>query len=55
MSTASVVVAIVGAGAAPDVERFLDALHALPDIGHWESGPVSLPAPGPRAMSIRAT
>ena len=53
MSTASVVVAVIGAGAVPDVERFLDALHALPDVGHRESGPVTLPSPGPRAMSIR--
>ena len=47
MSTASVVVAVIGAGAVPDVERFLDALHALPDVGHRESGPVTLPSPGP--------
>ncbi len=33
MSTASVVVAVVGAGAVPDVARFLDALHALPEMG----------------------
>jgi len=26
-------VAVIGAGTSPDVERFLDALHALPDIG----------------------
>ena len=53
MSTASVVVAVIGAGAAPDVERFLDALHALPEIGHRQLGPDTLPSPGPRAMSIR--
>jgi hypothetical protein len=53
MSTASVIVAVIGAGASPDVEGFLDVLHALPDIRHRESGPVALPSPGPRAMSIR--
>jgi arginine decarboxylase len=52
MSTASVIVAVIGAGASPDVERFLDVLHALPDIRHRESGPVALPSPGPPAMSI---
>ena len=30
----SVIVAVIGAGASPDVERFLDVLHALPDIRH---------------------
>ena len=53
MSTASVIVAVLGAGAALDVERFLDALHALPEIGHRQLGPDTLPSPGPRAMSIR--
>ena len=53
MSTASVIVAVIGAGASPDVERFLDVLHALPDIRHRESGRVALPSPGPRAMSSR--
>ena len=53
MSTASVIVAVIGAGASPDVEGILDVLHALLDIRHRESGPVALPSPRPRAMSIR--
>jgi hypothetical protein len=51
MSQASVVVGVIGAGAVPDVEPFLDALHALPDIGHPVIGSDILPSPGPRAMS----
>ena len=53
MSTDAVVVAVIGAGATPDVPRFLQALHALPDLGYTSVGRHPLPKPGPRAMSIR--
>ncbi len=53
MSTDSVVVAVVGAGAVPDVDRLLDALHALPELGVAASGAIQLPAPGARATSVR--
>ncbi|MDH4159951.1 MAG: aminotransferase class V-fold PLP-dependent enzyme [Actinomycetota bacterium] len=53
MSTDSVVVAVIGAGATPDVDRLIDALHALPAVGS-ETGPaIPLPAPGERASSVR--
>jgi lysine decarboxylase len=53
MSTDSVLVAIVGAGAIPDVDRLIDALHSLPrrDVTTAES--INLPAPGERAISVR--
>jgi lysine decarboxylase len=53
MSTDSVVVAVIGAGVTPDVERFLTALHALPDLGYQPTSGQVLPVPGHRAMSIR--
>ncbi|HVQ18108.1 MAG TPA: aminotransferase class V-fold PLP-dependent enzyme [Actinomycetes bacterium] len=53
MSTDSVVVAIIGAGAVPDVDRVADALHSLPHEDgaghHW----IELPSPGPRSSSVR--
>ncbi len=53
MSTDSVTVAVIGAGVVPDVDRFLTALHALPDLGYRPTAGQTLPTPGPRAMSIR--
>lgn len=53
MSTDSVVVAVIGAGVTPDVDRFLNALNALPDLGYTFTSAQVLPKPGPRAMSIR--
>lgn len=53
MSTDAVVVAVIGAGAAPDVDRFVDALHALPAVGHQTGAPIPLPGPGERATSVR--
>jgi lysine decarboxylase len=53
MSTDSVIVAVVGAGVSPDVDRFLTALHDLPDLGYRATSAQVLPVPGPRAMSIR--
>jgi lysine decarboxylase len=54
MSTDSVVVAVVGAGAVPDVDRLIDALHALPRVDTEVGAPIALPAPGRRATSVRA-
>jgi lysine decarboxylase len=53
MATDSVVVAVIGAGAAPDVERVLEAIHALPDLGATASAAITLPEPGPEVVSLR--
>ncbi|WP_037606959.1 aminotransferase class I/II-fold pyridoxal phosphate-dependent enzyme [Streptacidiphilus rugosus] len=56
MATDSVVVGVVGAGAVPDVDRFVDALHDLP--GGWATAPlggrrIKLPVPGEVRMTPR--
>jgi hypothetical protein len=55
VATASAIVAVIGAGVVPAAERFLDALHALPDLGATSSDPTTqrLPEPGPVALSPR--
>ena len=53
MATDSAVVAVIGAGAAPDIPRVLKALHALPDQGAANTPLVGLPDPGPTAMTLR--
>ena len=55
VATASAIVAVIGAGVVPAAERFLDALHALPDLGATRSDPTTprLPEPGPVALSPR--
>jgi lysine decarboxylase len=53
MATDSVIVAVIGAGAAPDVKRVLSALHALPDRGETASRPLALPEPGRSVLSLR--
>lgn len=53
MATDSVIVAVIGAGAVPDTNRVIDALHALPYRGAAASPPVGLPRAGPVAMSLR--
>jgi lysine decarboxylase len=53
MSTDSALVAVVGAGAVPDVDRLIDALHALPVVGAEALAPIRLPEPGARALSVR--
>ncbi|GAS86053.1 aminotransferase class I/II-fold pyridoxal phosphate-dependent enzyme [Mycolicibacterium brisbanense] len=53
MATDSAVVAVIGAGSAPDVPRVLAALHALPDQGAANSPLVGLPESGPTAMTLR--
>ena len=53
MATDSVVVAVIGAGAVPDVPRVLAALDALPDRGEAGTSPLALPEPGPAIVSLR--
>ncbi|MER5933602.1 aminotransferase class I/II-fold pyridoxal phosphate-dependent enzyme [Streptomyces sp. NPDC002054] len=56
VATDSAVVAVVGAGAAPDCDRFIEALHTLPSPADGGSGgPVrlSLPQPGPARLTAR--
>ena len=53
MATDRVVVAVIGAGATPDVEHVLGALDALPDRGAAGGPPIALPQPGPAVMSLR--
>jgi lysine decarboxylase len=53
MSTDSVLVAVVGAGAVPDVDRLIDALHMLPSKDMTPADAISLPEPGARAISVR--
>ncbi|MFL6070207.1 MAG: aminotransferase class I/II-fold pyridoxal phosphate-dependent enzyme [Actinomycetes bacterium] len=53
MSTDSVLVAVVGAGAIPDVDRLVDALHSLPHRQVTQTDSISLPRPGERAISVR--
>jgi arginine decarboxylase len=53
MATDSAVVAAIGAGAAPDVERVLRALDALPDRDAASVPPITLPEPGATAVSLR--
>jgi arginine decarboxylase len=48
-----VIVAVIGAGAAPNIERVLTALDALPDHGAASGPPVTLPEPGPAVVSLR--
>ena len=53
MATDSVIVAVIGAGAVPDIERVLVALDALPDHGAAAGLPSVLPQPGPAVLSLR--
>jgi arginine decarboxylase len=53
MATESAVVAVIGAGSAPDVPRVLAALHALPDQGAANTPLLGLPEPGATAMTLR--
>ncbi|MFF1868418.1 aminotransferase class I/II-fold pyridoxal phosphate-dependent enzyme [Kitasatospora herbaricolor] len=56
VATDSAIVAVVGAGAAPDPKRFTEALHALPAPPGPQAAPVRipLPAPGPVRLTARA-
>ncbi|MGW6914336.1 aminotransferase class I/II-fold pyridoxal phosphate-dependent enzyme [Kitasatospora sp. NPDC054939] len=55
VATDAAIVAVVGAGAAPDVERFVEALHALPVRTDPASGRdlPTLPEPGPVRLTPR--
>ncbi|MFH8680885.1 hypothetical protein [Streptomyces lydicus] len=56
VATDSAIVAVVGAGAAPDVDRFTEALHALPSpLGEQVAASrLRLPSPGAVEMTTRA-
>ena len=47
MATDSAIVAVIGAGSAPDVPRTLAALHALPDQGAGNTRCWVCPNPAP--------
>lgn len=60
ISTDSAVVAVLGAGAVPDVDRVVEALHAIPAVEPAagealvaRAGALALPAPGPLVMRPR--
>lgn len=53
MATDSAIVAVIGAGSAPDIPRTLAALHALPDQGAANTPLLGLPDSGPTAMTLR--
>ncbi|WP_235092430.1 MULTISPECIES: hypothetical protein [Streptomyces] len=55
VATDAAIVAVVGAGAAPDVDRFTEALHALPSpLGEQApADPLRLPPPGAVEMTTR--
>jgi arginine/lysine/ornithine decarboxylase len=55
VATDSAIVAVIGAGAAPDHDRFVEALHALPIAPAKQQEPVRLrlPAPGPYRLTTR--
>jgi lysine decarboxylase len=53
MATDGVIVAVIGAGADPDVKRVLSAVHALPDLGETATPPLALPEPGESVVSLR--
>ncbi|MFH8893370.1 aminotransferase class I/II-fold pyridoxal phosphate-dependent enzyme [Streptomyces sp. NPDC017949] len=57
VSTDSALVAVFGAGSAPDTERFVDALHRLPSPLTGSDGPsrepLSLPRPGAARLTAR--
>ncbi|WP_432040566.1 aminotransferase class I/II-fold pyridoxal phosphate-dependent enzyme [Streptomyces cucumeris] len=55
VATDSAIVAVIGAGAEPGTDRFLQALHALPAPLGEQAPPsrVRLPAPGPVALTTR--
>ncbi len=53
MATDSTLVMLFGAGTAPDTDRILTALHALPTRELESTKPLALPAPGTRKMRIR--
>lgn len=55
VATDAAIVAVVGAGSAPDTARFVQALHALPDLLAPSAAPLRLrlPEPGPVRMTTR--
>jgi len=54
MATGSTLVALIGAGATPEVDKFLKALHSLPERTLTQDHSVALPSPGDRKLTVRA-
>ena len=53
MATDSCIVGLVGAGSRLDVDHFVDALHALPEMDLGDHPPIHLPPLAERAMDLR--
>ncbi|WP_412078909.1 aminotransferase class I/II-fold pyridoxal phosphate-dependent enzyme [Streptomyces xanthophaeus] len=59
VATDSAIVAVIGAGAAPDTDRFIEALHCLPSplagscADAAGQAPLPLPRPGPALLTAR--
>lgn len=53
MATDHTLVALVGAGATPEVEKFLIALHSLPEQDLTATKVTALPKPGQRELPVR--
>lgn len=55
VATDSAIVAVIGAGSAPDHDRFVEALHTLPVTPAEQEEPVRLrlPEPGPARLTTR--
>ncbi|WP_327422743.1 PLP-dependent transferase [Streptomyces sp. NBC_01527] len=57
VATDSAIVAVVGAGAVPDMDRFIEALHCLPSplvgSGEGDRSRLRLPSPGPALLTAR--
>jgi lysine decarboxylase len=53
MATSSTLVALIGAGATPEVEIFLQALNQLPERDLTKNQNLDLPAAGERKMTVR--
>lgn len=53
MSTDALLVAVLGAGSLPDADRFVHALHTLPDHPAGSAARIDLPETGPAALSVR--
>lgn len=56
VATGAAIVMVIGAGSAPDVDRIVDALHALPEEGDStgaEHTALKVPPPGESRMTVR--
>lgn len=59
VATDAAIVAVIGAGRAPDIDRFIEALHCLPSLltgsaaDQADQAMLRLPAPGPARLTAR--